>query len=161
MQVHAAAHNLIFTPRAGLRAQAAAHNLIFTPPPCRHTQLLLIYLFSSSYLHTTRTTPHLRHRHSSYSPGLASLSILRCHGNGRHTAAHTIHEQPGGRVVCRRDIPLPCPSGPVGSRGHHTSCEWHRGVGRLHPYLHPELSLRPAHEFANRGKLAAKTAKPR
>jgi hypothetical protein len=36
-------------------------------------------------------TPQPPHRHTSYSPGLASRSILRGHGNGRHTAAHTIH----------------------------------------------------------------------
>ena len=36
-------------------------------------------------------------------------------------------------------------------------CGWHRRVGRLLPYLLPTPPLRPAHELAKRGKLAAKT----
>ena len=58
---------------------------------------------------------------------------------------------------------LSLPTGPVASSGPHTSCGWHRRVGRLHPYLHPiPPLLRPAHELAKRGKLAAKTVlKPR
>ena len=42
----------------------------------------------------------------------------------------------------------------------HTSCGWHHRGGRLHPYLPCYLHtppLRPAHELAERRKLAAKT----